>query len=95
MIEHNGKEYESTFTIHDYPEDGAFIEIASKFDCPMCNCSIMATRLMKGQYTTEEEVKALADKMQEEHIKLHEYAELGKKFKSIVKDIEGLWKEKV
>ena len=95
MIEHNGKEYESTFTIHDYPEDGAFIEIASKFDCARCNCSIMGTRLMKSTYTTEEEVKALADRMKEEHIKLHEYAELGKKFKSIVKDIEGLWKEKV
>ena len=84
MIENNGKEYESTFTIHDYPEDGAFIEIASKFDCPRCNCSIMATRLMGGRYTTEEEVKALADKMQEEHIKLHELAEIGQKVKSVV-----------
>lgn len=93
MIEHNDKE--CTFTIHDYPEDGAFIEIASKFDCARCNCSIMATRIMKRPYTTEEEVKALADKIKEEHIKLHEYAELGKRFKSIVKDIEGLWKEKV
>lgn len=93
MIEYNDKE--RSFTIHDYPKDGAFIEIASKFDCARCNCSIMATRLMKGQYTTEEEVKALADEMQKEHIELHELAEIGKRFKSVVKDIGGLWKEKV
>jgi hypothetical protein len=78
MIEYNDKE--CSFTIHDYPKDGAFIEIASKFDCPKCNCSIMATRLMKGRYTTEEEVKALADKIKEEHFKLHKFAELGKRF---------------
>lgn len=95
MIEHNDKEYESTFTIHDYPEDGAFIEIASKFDCALCNGSIIVTRIMKKTYTTEEEVKALDDRIKEEHLKLHEYAEIGKRFKSIVKDIEGLWKEKV
>lgn len=95
MIEHNGKEYENTVTIHGYPEDGAFIEIVSKFDCARCNCSIMVTRLMKKQFTTEEEIKTLADNLKAEHIKLHEYAELGKRFKSIVKDIEGLWKEKV
>jgi hypothetical protein len=93
MIEHNDKE--RSFTIHDYPEDGAFIEIASKFDCARCNCSIMATRFMRKRFTTEEEVKALADRIKEEHLRLHELAELGKKFKSAVKDIEGLWKEKV
>jgi hypothetical protein len=93
MIEHNDKE--RSFTIHDYPEGGAFIEIASKFDCARCNCSIMATRIMNKPYTTEEEVKKLADNLKVEHIKLHELAELGKKFKSAVNDVEAYGRRKV